>query len=220
MHCIPTRTSLLLGSAQSPAALWPGNIRCGNLGGADNPQRLAAHTAKQALLAAGLIRCKCASMWFQCGAPAPGSAGLRSGRVGLNRVSSTSPADPCTLCASSIGMRSGFKPNCKISPDLSIPFRCQCVCRGAAPKVENNQGELPHSANLHLSPVRSRIKNATKSACSTDKERHRESPILGFQQSGAEPQEGTCNNSCGAAAAGRKGNEQQRGWEQHTAIQE
>lgn len=56
-------------SARSPAALRPGNIRCGNLGGADNPQRLAAHPAKQELLAPGLISCKCASMWFQSGAP-------------------------------------------------------------------------------------------------------------------------------------------------------
>lgn len=55
--------------AQSPAALWPGNIRCGNLGGADNPRRLAANPAKQELLAPGLIHYKCASMWFQSGAP-------------------------------------------------------------------------------------------------------------------------------------------------------
>lgn len=69
------------GFAQSPAVLWPGNIRCGNLGGADNPQRLAAHPAKQELLAPGLIHCKCASMWFQSGAPAPPalSPGARQG---------------------------------------------------------------------------------------------------------------------------------------------
>lgn len=70
-------------SARSPAALRPGNIRCGNLGGADNPQRLAAHPAKQELLAPGLISCKCASMWFQSGAPAPSPCcppGLGRGR--------------------------------------------------------------------------------------------------------------------------------------------
>lgn len=117
-------------------------------------------------------------------------------------------------------MQLGFKPDCKISPDPSIPFPCWCICRGVAPKVENNHGELPHSVNLHLSHVCSWIKNAAKSAHSTDKEQHRASPILGLQQSGAEPQAGTCNNSCGATAAGGKGNEQQRGWEQHTAIQE
>lgn len=91
---------LLLGrlgrsSAQSPAALWPGNIRCGNLGGADNPQRLAAHPAKQELLASSLIHCKCASMWFQSGAPAPpvlppgvrqGPGAAAQGRAGSSPV--------------------------------------------------------------------------------------------------------------------------------------
>lgn len=79
-------------------------------------------------------------------------------------------------------MQLGFKPNCNISPDPSIPFSCWCICRGVARKVENNQGELPHSASLHPSHVCSWIKNAAKSAHSTDKEQRRASPTLGYSR--------------------------------------
>lgn len=97
--------------AQSPAVLWPGNIRCGNLGGADNPQRLAAHPAKQELLAPCLIRCKCVSMWFQSGAPVPpvlppgaqqGLGAAEQGRAGISpdtgRGTQQLPGSPTPRC--------------------------------------------------------------------------------------------------------------------------
>lgn len=106
------------GSAQSPAALWPGNIRCGNLGGADNPQRLAAHPAKQELLASSLIHCKCASMWFQSGAPAPpvlpprvrqGPGEATQGRAGSSTVLARA-------CSSLLG---SLAPGCIPQPVIS-----------------------------------------------------------------------------------------------------